>query len=362
VVAAAIPIVVVSPAEAGGAERSLAWLVGRLPDLGFSPTVVLLGPGPLEAWLAEEGCEQVVVGRGLNELPQLIRGLIDRTGARLVLSSKWNALAFGGAAASESGIPSVFWQHDCAEGSPAQMGAYGHRVAAIVCGSRTVIEAQLRVTPGAPVTRIPNGVPVGQLESRAQEAARGGRPPLVGIVGRLQADKGQHLFLEAAALVGARRADVHFLVIGGQTHTAPRYPSRLRALVAARGLEERVRFVGHQDDIVPWVSGLDVLVNASAHEPFGLVVLEAMVLGTPVVAPNLGGPAEIIQDGESGWLVAPNQPKETAEAVLAILDDPELRTRLSAAGRRRARDFTVDRMSAGFASLFRSLLDGPTPG
>jgi glycosyltransferase involved in cell wall biosynthesis len=130
----------------------------------------------------------------------------------------------------------------------------------------------------------------------------------------------------------------------------------------ARGLEERVRFVGHQDDIGPWVSGLDVLVNASAHEPFGLVVLEAMVLGTPVVAPNLGGPAEIIQDGESGWLVAPNQPKETAEAVLAILDDPELRTRLSAAGRRRARDFTVDRMSAGFASLFRSLLDGPTPG
>ena len=153
----------------------------------------------------------------------------------------------------------------------------------------------------------------------------------MGIVGRLAAFKGQHVFLEAAALVSRRRADVRFVVVGGPASDRDRdYPDRLRRLALNLGLSGRLQFAGHQSDVVPWLNALDVAVHATDGEPFGLVLVEAMLLGTPVVATNLGGPAEILEHERSGWLVPPGRPHATAEAILAILGDSSLREQLSA--------------------------------
>ncbi len=359
-----VPLLTVSTAKAGGAERVLAYLVGRLPALGFEPTVLLLEPGPIEDWLAENGCARVVVADSLEHVPSLARRLIDETGAQLLLSSKWNAHLHGGRAAREAGIPAVWWQRDVPRPTPAQLEAAAAPAAAIVCSSDLVIDAQRRLTPRARIVKIQPGIPVHVYASEprggvgVRDMLGWGSAPLVGIVGRLQHFKAQHVFINAAALVAQRRPDVRFVVVGGAVlGTEGGYPAWLESLTRQRGLTDRLRFVGNQRQVAPWFAALDVAVHASDGEPFGLVIVEAMASGTPVVATNLGGPSEIIDDGESGLLVAPAQPAATAEAILRVLDEPHLRARLSAAGRRRAQLFTVQRMSDAFASLFRSLLD-----
>lgn len=357
------PIVMLTTAKAGGAERALAHLVRWLPALGFDPTVLLLGLGPLQDWLIEEGCRKVVVPVGGEDLVELARLLIHRTRARLVLSSKWNAHRVGGPAARAAGVPAVWWQHDIARQTCIQVEAASHPAAAIVCSSELAIDAQRRLTPSARIVRIQPGVPVQALAERASRspqertALEWRRPPLVGIVGRLQEFKAQHVFLQAAALVAQRRRDVRFVVVGGAVlGTEADYPYRLRKLAAQLDLSARVWFVGQQSDVVPWLDALDIVVHATDGEPFGLVVVEAMAVGAPVIATNLGGPAEIIEDRRSGWLVPPREPGLTAQAILEILRDGELRGSLSAGGRRRARLFTDGQMSEQFASLFRSIL------
>jgi len=356
-----VPILVLSTAKAGGAERALAHLVRRLPQHGFDPTVLLLEPGPMEGWLEAAGCRSVVAASA-DEVPAIAHHLIDEGGAQLLVSGKSQAHAQGGQIARAADIPSVWWQRDIARLSPTHVGAAAQPVDAIVCSSRLTLEAQRRLTPSERIVQIPPGIPVSPIASRATRTprARGGcesaRAPRVGIVGRLQHFKAQHVFLRAAALVAKERPDARFVVVGGALTDADReYLSWLSALSRRLEIADRVRFVGHQSDVVPWLDGLDVVVNATAGEPFGLVLVEAMALGTPVVATNLGGPAEIIEDRESGLLVAPGDPDATAGAILEILEDPGLRGRLSAAGRRRAWSFTAERMTAGFAALLRSL-------
>ena len=176
--------------------------------------------------------------------------------------------------------------------------------------------------------KIHPGVPVAEIALRRGDGAsvrrllvpEGG--PLVGIVGRLDRWKGQDVFLRAASLVARRRPDARFAVVGGALiGYEGSYPDDLERLAAELGLADRVHFAGHQDDPYPWLDALDVAVLASEAEPFGLVVVEAMVLGTPVVATAPGGPEEIVEHGRSGLLVPSGAHEELATAILRVLDD-----------------------------------------
>ncbi|MCA1833943.1 MAG: glycosyltransferase family 4 protein [Actinomycetota bacterium] len=155
----------------------------------------------------------------------------------------------------------------------------------------------------------------------------------IGIVGRLQPWKGQHVFLRAAAHL-AERPDTVFVVvgdaIGGFSAT---YPASLRALSADLGITDGVRFTGQRTDIPRVLAALDIFVHASAAEPFGIVIVEAMAAGKPVVATRGGGVDEIITDEVNGLLVDYEDDRGLAKAVERLLDDPALATRLAEAGR-----------------------------
>jgi glycosyltransferase involved in cell wall biosynthesis len=367
--APSIPVLVVTTAKPGGAERALTHLVARLPRFGFEPTLLLLEPGPLQQWLAQAGCDRVLTATSPDHAHHLAGDAITRTGTQLVLCSKPEAHVVGGAAAQQAGIPAVWWQRDTARRTPTQMAAAAQPTAAVVCPSSFSVAAQRRLTPSVDVVRIPPGVPVealGAMGARAsddRELRHRARPPLVGIVGRLQHFKAQHVFLKAAALVARRRRDVRFVVIGGAVVGNERdYPVWLRKLAWQQGIADRVHFAGHQADIVPWLNALDVVVHTTHGEPFGLVLVEAMAMGTPVIAASAGGPAEIIEDRESGRLVPPGRPQATADAILELLEDSDLSARLSAAGRDRASSFGIERMAGSFASLFATVLGTEPPG
>ena len=156
------------------------------------------------------------------------------------------------------------------------------------------------------------------------------RAPLVGIVGCLVDWKGQDVFLDAAARVLEHRPDVRAIVVGDTPDGGPSpYAARLRERHAALGLGDRVRFLGHRDDVPRVLHAMDVCVHASTKpEPFGTVCAEAMAMRVPIVAADDGGPPEYVRDGETGLLAPPGDAASVAASVLRLLSDAGLRERV----------------------------------
>jgi glycosyltransferase involved in cell wall biosynthesis len=160
--------------------------------------------------------------------------------------------------------------------------------------------------------------------------------PLVGIVGHIQAWKGQLLVAEAVARARARMPALYCLVVGGVHRQGEEYAARLRERIAAPDLAGHVILAGARRDVAACMSAMDVVLHASVTpEPFGRVLIEAMALGRPLVAPREGGPLVIVADGESGLLVPPRDPDALADAITALLDDPARRAAMGRAARAR---------------------------
>jgi glycosyltransferase involved in cell wall biosynthesis len=172
---------------------------------------------------------------------------------------------------------------------------------------------------------------------------------LLGVVAQLSPWKGQDTAIEALALLRDEGVDAHLLLIGSAKFLASAtrfdneaYVTRLRGLVASSGLEDRVSFMGEREDVPELMRDLDVLLLPSWEEPFGRAVIEAMALRVPVIATNVGGPAEILEHGREGYLLPPRQPRAWAAAVRGLAEDPDARAEMGRAGRLRVQQrFTV---------------------
>jgi glycosyltransferase involved in cell wall biosynthesis len=144
---------------------------------------------------------------------------------------------------------------------------------------------------------------------------------IVGHFSRLSPWKGQHVLLEALAHCPN---DVAAILVGDALFGEQDYVQHLHSLVAALGLEERVRFLGFRSDIVQLMSACDLVAHTStAPEPFGRVIIEAMLCGRPVVAARAGGVVELVEHGVTGWLVSPGEPQQLAEVITTCRNQPE---------------------------------------
>jgi glycosyltransferase involved in cell wall biosynthesis len=193
------------------------------------------------------------------------------------------------------------------------------------------------------------------------------RQMLVGIVCRLDEWKGVDVFIDAAARIAAVRPDVQFVVVGGAIIGQEAYARSLEAHAEGVGLAGRMHFTGWTygpADMPEVHRALDIAVLASSEpEPFGLVVVEAMATGVPVVATAQGGPAEIVIEGVTGLLVPPRDPDAMAAAVLSLVDDPAAAARMGAAGRARACErYSAVQYLAGVRAVYDSVLGTPAQG
>jgi glycosyltransferase involved in cell wall biosynthesis len=150
---------------------------------------------------------------------------------------------------------------------------------------------------------------------------------VVGIVGRIDENKGHIYFIRTAQSILEKRKDVHFLIVGNGP-----LENELKAFCRENDLEEYIHFLGFQDNILAYLSLMDILVIASSSEGIPYTLLESMGKGVPVVATNVGGIPEVIQDGVSGLLVPPRDPGAMATCVMSLLDNEPLRRRLSRKG------------------------------
>ena len=187
--------------------------------------------------------------------------------------------------------------------------------------------------------------------------------PLIGFVGRLDPWKGLDVFIRAAAIVHTRLPAAHFLVAGDAPKGYENQARSMRELAERSGLTGQIHFCGFRHgfrDIPELMASLDVLCHTSVRpEPFGLVLIEAMAMSRPVVATRMGGPLEIIVDGDSGFLIPPNRPELLAESVYGLLANPDSMQRMGRAARVRIESrFPVsgfrDRLCAIYDDVLRS--------
>lgn len=221
----------------------------------------------------------------------------------------------------------------------------------------TVSEAvrQVLMAGGIPASRVQtvhSGIDLGRFDHIASAPAL--FPPgtrVVGTAGHLAGHKGQRYLIEAIRYL--RQAEPNIgVVIAGDGELRP----VLEAQAAALGVGDCLRFTGFRRDILALMQQWEVFIQASYLEGLGTAVLDAMALRKPVVATRVGGILEVVQDGQTGYLVPPRDPQALATAVIRLLQDEALRRTFGEAGRRRvAACFTAERMAAHTLQTYQQL-------
>jgi glycosyltransferase involved in cell wall biosynthesis len=176
---------------------------------------------------------------------------------------------------------------------------------------------------------------------------------LVGNVGRLALQKGQRHLIGAMPLLLQRVPRAHAVIAGGGD-----LEDYLCDLAEEAGVAERVHVLGPRKDVPALMHAIDVFAMPSIWEGFGLVLLEAMAAGRPIVASRVATIPEVVVDGETGLLVPAGDPQALSDALADLADQPALAQQFGEAGRERLRrQFSIDKMVGDTELLYRELLD-----
>jgi glycosyltransferase involved in cell wall biosynthesis len=183
--------------------------------------------------------------------------------------------------------------------------------------------------------------------------------PLLASVSRLFSWKGQRELISALALLRPEFPSLKVLIVGAdatQVHGSS-FTAELKELAERLGVQDQVVFTGARSDIPRVMAACDVFTLPSFEEPFGLVFLEAMAMGKPVVAIDNGGTPEVVEHGRSGLLSPPWDIPALAANVATLLRDPQLRTRMGESGRQRVLEqFDAPRMARDAEQAYGAIL------
>ncbi len=182
--------------------------------------------------------------------------------------------------------------------------------------------------------------------------------PIIGLVGRIVEGKGHEDFIKAASYVIQKKPEVKFFIIGNDPSENKSLYNKLFQQQKDLGLEESIVFTGWRNDIYEIMSELDIIVHASnLPEGLGNAAIESSALGKPIVATKIPGTLDIVVDKETGFLVDPKNPKEMAEAILKLLNNPELCQKMGNAGRKRVRElFDIKKNIEKIEQVYKNLL------
>jgi glycosyltransferase involved in cell wall biosynthesis len=188
--------------------------------------------------------------------------------------------------------------------------------------------------------------------------------PLLASVSRLFGEKGQRELLRALAGVREEVPDVWLLIVGEDAYHVHggSFTTELRVLARELGVSDRVVFTGKRSDIPQIMAACDVYSMPSFEEPFGLVFLEAMIMGKPVIALDNGGTPEVVEHGRSGLLSPAGDVAILTRNIVTLLKNAELCARMGEYGRRRALEyFNVHRMAQDAGAAYEAILNGQRP-
>lgn len=357
---------VIDELDIGGTEQQLLELVKRIDRRKYVPLVCCFRPGRVAKEIEAAGVPVLTIKKRAKVDLRLILSLwrlmrrerIDLVQTYLFTANTWARLA-----AILARVPLIvtsernvdMWE----EWYKRVLGRMLDRWTTRTIANSQAVKDYLVKKGIAPekIVVIYNGVNLARFHGPASSAAVKtalGIPAhhhVVGFLARLEPAKDPHTFLQAAALLAEKSQDISFLLIGGGS-----LQGDLEQTACRLGIGERVVFTGPQRDVPRLLAACDVLVMSSLKEGMSNTIMESMAAGKPMVATRVGGNAELIQDGETGFLVPTRDPAAMVSAIHEILTNP---TRAEAMGRqaeaRVAQLFSVDAMVAATERLYAEL-------
>ena len=344
-----------------GSENHLLTLLPRLDRHKFNVTFLILTEPdkPLKEYfvlLREKGIKthQMLVRRDIDPFCLLtIYRFLKKESFDLVHTHLIHADLYGTLAAKLAGIPHIVStkHNDNAFRTNMFMKALvriaNRRCKRVITISYHLADFAQRVE-GVPAEHV---VPIhyglfpyndrpGDWRKIREEFAVPASATLVLSIGRLTEQKGHRYLLEAWRTIASVDPAVRLLLIGDGP-----LRNRLPAYARNIGLGDRAIFTGWRNDVPDLLDAADIYVHPSLWEGFGLVLLEAMATGKPVIASNVSAIPEVVINGETGILVPPRDSKALADAICRLLEDVEFRRKMGGAGRRRVEEvFSVERM------------------
>lgn len=352
----------------GGVERHILGVLTGLTARGMSTLLVLFHDGELAAQARGQGVDPLILSnrnRSLWATSRQLAGILKQHRIHLVHVHGYKATVFCTLARRWHSFAMVKTEHGLPEpmaGSPLRalrnrLYFWADSVAARIAHATVCyVTEDLRrwyqqAHAGLRVTVIPNGVDdMDRHQFRRQPEMREDWFNLI-LVGRLDTVKGHHLAIQAVAATDVP-PHVHLHILG----VGP-CESELHALAESLGIKPRVHLLGFRRNVYDYIAHCNVLLMPSLHEGLPYTLLEAMALGTAVIASRVGGLAEVIQDGNTGLLVPPRSAKALAQAIRQLHDDPVLCSRLGEQARRdqQAR-YSLEAMIESYLGIYQALL------
>jgi len=303
--------------EAGSLGIATRPVVSRLPAGD------IIGAWRLARLMRQDGVRRLIVHRSIDLFPGAFASLLSRGHTRL-----------------------LYHQHMHIGGRKKDLyhAWLYRRIDAFITPVEWLAERVLEKTSVPPnrLHVIPRGVEIGRFTvrrpTRTDARKRYGLPSeavVIGLIGRLDPKKGQDVAIRALARLHRAGYRPHLLLVGDQSFDeGDRFANSLHQLARELGLSDYVHFRPHQADVEWAYAALDIFVLASKSECYGMVTVEALVSGLPVVGTNDGGTVSLIHHGQNGLLVEPRNVEALGEALTSLLDDPERIRRMGAAAQR----------------------------
>lgn len=372
-----------------GAETVLLNLINCLGEQGYESVVVVSGPGRFTSLLASKGVSWVYVNMTalfperftlafassfLVHLFRTARRLAKEVRKRqiqLIVTHTRGGHLYGWLAGWLAGVPVVMYCHDLSHSKMSRLikTFLVLNASKVIAISRAVKEDLIafpvfRGWVGQKIIVIPNAVNLQQFHpgldggNVKSEFGLESAFPIVGLIGQLVAWKGQLDFIKAASAVVNAFPTAKFLIVGDAIFGNADYEKQIRHSITTLGLDDYVILTGHRTNVPELMAALDILVSASWAEPFGLVIIEAMATGKPVIGTHAGGIPEIVLEGETGLLVPPHSAHALADAIIRLASDRDALKLMGEAGRRRAEEcYSIARWRQTILPLFAGILN-----
>ena len=350
----------------GGAEKKLQELITRMDRSRFKTTICSLDIGgrDLEIEFRETGCETIILSRKARVDWLLISRLLEIIRSRridVLMTTLYYADVLGQVAGAVGGVNAVYsWETSSAPEYLVPHRLIPYRLSVrfadkVIAVSNAVAEylRDQRHVPQEKIKVIPYGVDLSSYTANGNGSLRGefgltGSDLVIGMVGRLEPDKGHDILIEAAARMN--RPDIK-IMFAGQGSLEP----ELRDMIRAHDLEKQFTFLGFRKDIHKVLTIFDIVTLPSLHEGLPNAILESMAVGKPVVATRVGGIPEAVVHNQTGLLIEPGSVESLQKALEKLAEDKGTRLSMGDAGRRRMEKvYSLETQIESFESLLSS--------